>query len=180
MSKSSFHADLDELVGLFFPVRDSLARFEEVSATELPTEYRRLLYHQEHMTVAMEAFYESLVDVEVLEVKQTETHYARKSLLRRQDNQRIIQFNIMRISFDCISDDVRSEIAAQERPLGRILVRHNVLRMVRLDRLWKVAAGDELCSLFSRTPPLATFGRTAGIDLNGVPAVEVLEIVAPL
>lgn len=180
MSKSSFQPNLDEIIGLFFPAREALGQFEEVSARELPTEYQRLLYHQEHMTVAMEAFCESLVGVEVLEVKQTATHYARKSLLRREDNQSIIQFNIMRISFDCMSDDVRSEIVAQQRPLGRILVRHNVLRMVRLDRLWKVAAGDELCGLFGRTPPLETFGRTAGIDLDGVPAVEVLEIVAPL
>jgi hypothetical protein len=180
MTKSSFQPDLDELVGLFYEDRNALGQLEEVSAGQLPSEYQRLLYHQEHMTVAMEALYESLVQVEVLETRLTETHYSRKILLRRQDNDHVVQFGIMRINLGCISDDVRDEIISQKRPLGRILVRHNLLRMIRLDRLWRITPGEDLCGLFGLASPVDTFGRTAGIDLDGVPAVEVLEIVAPL
>ena len=171
--------DFESLVALFYEDGKSLGVCEETTFEDLPTNHQRLLYHQEHMTVAMEAYHESLVSVDVLESRLTDTHYARKILLRRQSDGVVVQFGIMRVNLACIDDDVRVEIESQQRPLGRILVRHNVLRMIRLDRLWRVTTGSDLLELFGHERPTETYGRTAGIDLNGVPAVEVLEIVAP-
>jgi chorismate-pyruvate lyase len=172
--------DLDALVALFYEDAKLLGGCKEAAFDDLPTDHQRLLYHQEHMTVAMEAYHESLVSVDVLATRLTDTHYARKILLRRQSDNVVVQFGIMRINLECIGDDVRAEIESQQRPLGRILVRHNALRMIRLDRLWHVTPGDDLRELFSLGDAATTYGRTAGIDLNGTPAVEVLEIVAPM
>src|SRR5262249_47678713 len=151
-----------------------LGRFTRVQADEMPDEYQRLLVHQEHMTVAVEAYHESLVSVDVLGTNVTPTHYARQILLRRQNDRVVVQYGIMRVSLACLSPDVRSEIEAQRRPLGRILVRHNVLRTIHLHALWRVEPAAELCRYFGLDQPVVTYGRTAGIELDGTPSVEVL------
>ena len=145
----------------------------------MPDVYQRLLVHEEHMTVAMEAFHESLVDVDVLETNVTSTHYARKILLRRQTDKVVVQFGIMRVNLTLLDDDVRREIQQQQRPLGRILVRHNLMRTIHLCELWNVVPGDDLQRHFAIGPTDQTYGRTAAIAMGGAPAVEVLEIVAP-
>ena len=178
--RNSSQRDLATLVGLFYESPVELGELIETPASDVPREYARLLVHEEHMTVAMEAYHESLVDVEVLQTAVTDTHYARKIVLRRQSDRAVVQFGIMRIRLAGLEDDVRRDIEGQKRPLGRILVRHNILRTIHLDRLWRVTPGKELGKLFGLAQPRVTYGRTAGIDLDGNPAVELLEIVAPL
>src|SRR2546421_10210646 len=63
----------------------------------LPEPYRGLLVHNHHMTVTVEAFYGSLVDVRVLERLHDGDTYARKILLALQSDGRIVQSGIVRI-----------------------------------------------------------------------------------
>ncbi|MCE9544147.1 MAG: hypothetical protein K8T25_01275 [Planctomycetia bacterium] len=175
----AFQNELGHLLALFFDSPERLAHLVRVAADDVPDPYRRLLVHQEHMTVAVEARHESLVSVEVLNTKVTPTHYAREILLRRQTDHAVVQYGIMRVNLSCLAPDVRQEIEEQSRPLGRILVRHNVLRTIHLHGLWRVEPGEALQRHFGLTAPAVTYGRTAGIDLGDVPAVEVLEIVTP-
>jgi hypothetical protein len=60
------------------------------------------------------------------------------------------------------------------------LIKHNVLRTVRLLSLWSVSPSTELSGYFGLSEPRDCFGRTALIYCDGVPAVELLEIVAPI
>ena len=60
-----------------------------------------------------------------------------------------------------------------------MLIQNNVLRRVPLASLWRVAAGPELAQLFDMPPRDITYGRTALIECNNEPAVELLEIVTP-
>jgi chorismate-pyruvate lyase len=64
-------------------------------------------------------------------------------------------------------------------PLGRVLIEHNVMRNVRLLSLWQIEPGAELRQLFKLPEAERCYGRTALIYCNGVPAVELLEIVTP-
>jgi hypothetical protein len=75
---------------------------------------------------------------------------------------------------------VRREVESQATPLGRILIAHNVLRVVHLTKLWKVTPGADLQRMFGISPDHITYGRTAIIDCDGKPAIELLEIVAPV
>ena len=179
VSSKSNTPDLATLVALFYSDPQALGPLTEMAADALPIVYRRQLVHEEHMTVAVEAHHEDLVDVEVVDTLVTDTHYARKILLRRRQDRKVVQFGIMRMHLGCLDDEVCQEIVSQERPLGRILVRHNVLRIIHLASLWKVQPSEELCQLFGISESQETYGRTAGIDLDGHPAVELLEIVAP-
>jgi len=172
--------ELVDLVGLFYGSMADLGEFEPVAAESMPREYRDLLDHTRHMTVAMEAFHCGTVDVQVLEVKSRGNQYARQILLSRRLDGHIVQFGIVRLDFAFLGDDVRREIESQSAPLGRILIRHNVLRVIELLGLWRVIPGPQLCRLFGVEPGKSTYGRTAIIHCNGDPAVELLEISAPV
>jgi len=171
--------ELQALVELFYDSPESLGAFREVSPEELNALGRKLLDHDEHMTVTVEAHHGCPVSVEVLETRPTHTHYARKILLRRQRDLAVVQFGLVRLNLDYLGPVVRREIENQQAPLGRILIDHEVLRKVRLLSLWQLEPGLELCKWFQLSEPVTCFGRTALIYCNGVPAVELLEVVAP-
>ena len=172
--------DLQTLLNLFYPVTGQLGQFQEVGSPELPAEYARLLDHNEHMTVTVEEFHQSLVDVHVLATQVDEGHYARKILLSRQSDGQVVQFGIVRLCFDYLNTDIQAEIKEQKTPLGRILIQHNVLRQVQLATLWKIETGEDLSALFQLPVGSEVYGRTALIFCNGEPAVELLEVVTLL
>ena len=171
--------DLATLVRLFYRTASQLGAFDRVESTDMPADYATLLAHNEHMTVTVERFHESPVDVRVLARLVTPSHYARKILLARRSDGRVVQYGIMRVNFAYLEPAVRREIEAEGTPLGRVLIDHNVLRRVRLASLWRVTAGSELARLFDMPEGAVTYGRTASIECNDEPAVELLEIVTP-
>ena len=171
---------LDVLVGLFYSSPAELGQFVETAASEMPDDYQTLLAHEHHMTVTVERFHNSPVNVRVLDTLIDSNHYARKILLTRQDDGSVVQFGIMRVNFAYLDADVRREIEGQETPLGRILIQHNVHREVHLRSLWRVEPGEDLQRLFGLHSSQTTYGRTAMIYCNDEPAIELLEIVTPI
>jgi chorismate-pyruvate lyase len=130
------------------------------------------------MTVTVEAFHKSEVDVRVLKEHREGDVYTRCSLLVRQSDGAVVQFGIMWINLKGLSDQVRAEIEAHKTPLGRVLIRHNVLRRVELQRLWRIHPGPYLREkLEIQASTECVFGRSAGIIVEGRQAVELLEIV---
>jgi len=172
--------DLTTLVRLFYDTSAKLATFDLVDAATMPAPYATLLAHDHHMTVTVEKFHGSPVDVRVLDRFATPTHYARKILLARRDDGRVVQYGIMRVNFAYLEPAVRRRIEAEDTPLGRVLIEHDVLRRVHLGSLWRVTAGPELATLFDVPAGDITYGRTASIVCNDEPAVELLEIVTPV
>ena len=171
--------ELQALVDLFYGAPEALGTFREVFRDDLTAAAQELLDHDEHMTVTVEDYHDCSVSVEVLETRTTDTHYARKILLRRERDSEVVQFGLVRLNLNYLDAPVRREIESQHAPLGRVLIEHDVLRKVRLLSLWRLEPGSELCEWFRLTTPVTCFGRTALIYCNGVPAVELLEIVTP-
>jgi len=180
MSASPPLPDLATLVALFYENPEELGVFDQVEAAEIPTPYRELLDHNAHMTVTMEDFHGGPVDVRVLATRHDGSLYSRKILLSRQYDGRVVQFGIPRLNLDVLAPEVRTEIESQRTPLGRVLIKHNVLREVELVALWRVKMGGDLARLFGQRAAETVYGRTALIHLNGEPAVELLEIAAPI
>lgn len=171
--------ELDALLALFYDGASTLAEFDELTETELPLAARQLLAHDQHMTVTVEAAHQCSVRVEVLDTHITPTHYSRKIVLRRTTDGAVVLFGLVRLALSSLDPEVRAEIESQSAPLGHILIKHNVLRTVRLLSLWRLEPGDELQRLFgSALVAGGCFGRTALIYCDGVPAVELLEVVA--
>lgn len=173
------HPDLQSLVGLFFDDAAILGQFTELPVEQLPSPFRELLGHTHHMTVTVENFHHSPVKVQVLDKQVTDAHYSRKILLRRESDDKVVQFGIVRLNKAALSDAVRQEIESESVPLGRVLIERNVLRNVKLMSTWRIEPGQELQTAFD-SPAGPCFGRTALIYTDGVPCVELLEIVSNL
>ncbi len=172
--------NLAELISLFYSDPRELGSFTRVVEAEVPQPFRKLLAHSEHMTETVEAYHRSPVDVAVLQSRRDGHYYSRKIVLSRQSDGRPVQFGIPRLDVTCLSAPVRQEIEAEQTPLGRVLINHQVMREVQLVALWKVVPGKDLQKLFQIDQPLVTYGRTALIYCDGEPAIELLEIVSPL
>lgn len=171
--------DISTLIGLFYPEAAEFGKPVKVSASMLPEIYQRLLSHEHHMTVTIEAHYDELVDVQVLESIHVANYYSRKILLTKQSDRTVVQFGIVRLNFDYLGTEVQQEIISEGTPLGRILIERNVLRRVELSELWKISAGQDLAELFGIESGTEIWGRTGWIHCNKEPAIELLEVVAP-
>jgi len=165
------------LANLFFASIDQLGQFEPIESSDLPAAYQSLLAHNDHMTVTLEAWHNSLVNIRVLAVQTEADSYARNTLLVLQSDERPVQLGIMRINLTGLPEIVRQEIEAQALPLGRIMIRHHLLRSVELCQLWKITPGPALQLHLQLEDDTPIFGRTARILVDGQPAVELLEIV---
>jgi hypothetical protein len=167
--------------GLFslFPPAELMARSDLVAPEDLPPPYDRLLVHEHHMTVTVEAYHGEPVDVEVLQEHRGREAYSRQSLLRLRASRRVVQFNLMRVHFRYCGEAVRREILAGGTPLGRVLINHNVLRHVMPTAFLRIVPTPAVAARFGLSEPRETYGRLALIVCDERPAVEVLEIVAP-
>lgn len=168
---------LDTLTELFYTSRDQLGEFLPIGEDELPPQYCALLAHHDHMTVTVEAWHNSLMELRVLQEKREGDSYARKIILARQRDGGVVQFGIMRIDLAALPEIVRLEIESQALPLGRIMIRHHLMRDVEVSRLWRVMPGPELQRHLHCPEDEPVFGRTAWILVDGHPVVELLEIV---
>src|SRR5262245_16980373 len=121
--------ELPELYRLF-AADAPLPEHELLDADELPEPYRRLLVHSHHMTVTVEEYFGSKVDVKVLDRRLDGDTYSRKILLALQSDGRIVQSGIVRIRLKFCSEPVRAAILSEKTPVGRILIEHDVLRRI--------------------------------------------------
>jgi chorismate-pyruvate lyase len=164
------------LATLFYASLDELGHFTPATVDALPADYRVLLAHHDHMTVALEAFHDSLMSVRALAEWRDDASYARCSLLSRQTDSSVVQFGIMRIWLADLPQAAQDEIAGKRAPLGRVLIRHNLLREVELITLWQIVPGPVLKQHLQLTSDTPIYGRTAQILVDERPTVQLLEI----
>jgi chorismate-pyruvate lyase len=148
-----------------------------VEPAEMPEPFRKLLVHHEHMTTTLEAYHDAKLELEVLRQEREGDAYRRMILLKRVDTRVPVEFGIVRIHLQYIGAEVRAEIMAQERPLGEILIRHNVLRRIEPRWFVKIFLNPTLAPYF----PISAsecYGRLATIHYDGRPAIELLEVVS--
>ncbi len=172
--------ELSRLTSLFSRPGALIAQAEHVPASITPEPYKRMLAHDEHMTVTMEQYHGCPVNVRVLATSQQGEAYARQIILTRSDTGAPVQFGIVRFDFQYVTPAVRQEIIAGQIPLGRVLISHNVLRHIDLGAILRITAGPELAELLDMPAGDAVYGRLATIFCNRAPAVDLLEISAPL
>ncbi len=170
---------LDHLYNLF---PDSLDRPTgvEVAAADVPEPYQSLLVHTHHMTVTVERYYNSTVDVQVLACRRSGNEYSRKILLNMHDTKKVVQFGLVRINLGVCSEGVRNEIVEGKIPLGRVLIQHDMLRRIEPVAYLKVELAAEMAKWFGVVAGTASYGRLGVIYTGKLPAVEVLEILAPI
>ena len=179
MSAARLH-ELGGLVELFFPELSDLGDCAEVDADSLPDVDRQLLAQNHHMTGAVESFQESPVQVDVLEWRKRDDLYWRKILLRRAEDAKPVLFAIVRLNFSFLNPETRRRVEQRAAPVGRILVEDEFVTKIEVRALWRIMPAEELCHQFRMSEPSVLYGRTALIYCHGEPAIELLEILAPV
>lgn len=151
-----------------------------LEAAALPEPYRTLLAHTRHMTATVEAHHGGPVDVQVLVSRRVGDVYARKIILRLRGSGRPVQFAVTRIDLAMLSPAVRDEIVAEQVPLGRVLVQHGVLRTVEPTAYYSAEATPALADWLGLRAPEPLYGRLGVLTVEGRPAIDVAEILAPV
>ena len=123
-SKHPNRPNLDSLIAIFYAQPERLGQFRSVKPEQTPIPYRDLLSHHQHMTVTVEAFHKSAVDVQVLSVAREQGKYCRQIILLRQSDRAVVQFGIVRLNLDLLEDTVREQIEEAQTPLGRVLIQN--------------------------------------------------------
>ena len=170
---------LETITAPFFPSLAELGEFRLVAVDDMPADYQTLLAHDAHMTVTVEAYHNSMVDVAVLDEHREGDYYSRTSLLICRKSRKIVQFGIMRIDLSGLPPIVREEIESRGTPLGRVLIRHNVLRHVELHRLWRIKPGPELRRrlIYQIAPPAEKpAGKASAPDDSSISAFNVAKL----
>ncbi len=177
MNELTRSAFLPQLLAPFYPHVEDLGEFHRILPAELPDDYRRLLEHDGHMTITLEEYHGCRVHLEVLRSDLVDQAYVRKIVLRRANDQRVVLFGVVRLNLDLLPPQAVVEIQDESKPLGYVLIEHDILREVERLASWRIRTRTELRDLFGHAQSETLYGRTAIIHCNGVPAIELLEIV---
>jgi chorismate-pyruvate lyase len=172
--------ELGKLTSLFPADEPLIADARHIPKSETPEPYAHMLVHDQHMTVTMEEYHRCPVEVHVIQRHLDGDLYNREIVLTRTSDGAPVQFGIVQFDFQYVTRKVREEILAEETPLGRILINHNVLRHVDLGAILAITAGPGLAKVLRMPVGGKTYGRLATIFCNHQPAVDLLEIPAPL
>ncbi|MCA9139867.1 MAG: hypothetical protein KDB00_24005 [Planctomycetales bacterium] len=183
LSKDDADVKIETLLSEFYDPASGFEPFGQcVSVVDLPSPYNELLNHHAHMTVTVESHHGDRVDVVVHRHHRHQDSlgdwYVREITLKTHSAGKVVQYGIVRLNVNSLDRDVWQQIESRETPLGRVLIEHNVLRVVQLCELWKITAGPALAALLDSEPGDTLYGRTALIYCDGEPAIELLEVVA--
>jgi chorismate-pyruvate lyase len=151
-----------------------------IPPSEVPQPYHKLLVHHHHMTVTLEEFFDSKVDVQVLQHQRSGESYSRQILLSTQSTGQVIQFGTVRINLACCSPAVREGILSESIPLGRVLIQNEVLRRIEPTAFLRISPGPKLVEWFKLDKAKTSYGRMGVIFCDDQPAIAVLEILAPI
>jgi len=152
-----------------------------VQPDEIPHPQDQLLVHHAHMTEVLQKHHGQPVNVQVQDWRLDRDLYTRKIALTPAGSDKVIEWGIAQLDFRYMSQAVRDEILARRKPLGAILIAHNVLRRVKPRWFLQFPQDGPVLRLFE--PPAASepggvaYGRIGTIYCNEEPAIELLEVV---
>ncbi len=162
-----------EMLGL-----DALGKqFAPVLPAALPDVYRRLLVHDQHMTLRLRDHFAGEVELRVLSSEKDGDYYQRRITLSAGSADRIVEVGIVRIDLGFTSDAVRAAILERRTPLGDVLIQANVLRRIEPKWYYRFSDGCRLLADFGDARPREAYGRLGTIYCDEQPAIELLEIV---
>lgn len=173
---------LDALCAGFCSHRRACLHCQAIDPSSIPSPFTKLLIHHDHMTTRLADYYGRPVELRVLDHQLIDEIYRRKILLVVAGTEQVVELGVVRIDLGATPTSVREAILERRRPLGDILIQHDVLRHIEPHWYLKVSGGcplleDVLRHAGGQRTRDATFGRIGLIYCNGEPAIELLEII---
>ena len=162
-------------VRMLFP--DYAVTLEDVTGDALPESHAAILLRSEHLTQMLQDYNSGPLELKVLDRHRHGSNYSR--VITKAGGGRILEFAFITIDLDLCPPTVAADILAEMSPVGRILIDSGVPRELRVLGFCKIelAPGNRM---FAVDRPTTTYGRYTTIALNGVPAIYVLELIAPV
>ena len=154
-----------------------ISSYTAAPAESLEEPFRTLLVHHDHMTEVLFAYHGRAVCLQVLRRTQDADTYTRFIILTAQDSGQVIETGIVRINLDLLSGPVRQEITDAKKPLGSILIEHDVLRRIEPKWYFRLESSCPMLDHFGSGVRRAC-GRVGLIHCDHQPAIELLEVVA--
>jgi chorismate-pyruvate lyase len=148
---------------------------------QVPEPYRSLLVHSRDMTPTLEAFHGTNIHIEVLRRERGQDTYFRAVALRRDDNDRPLEFGVNRIYLSHFPTEIRWMIRQEKLPLGRILQDHALPHRTRTVLFFQILSDGLINRALDLTQSEFLYGRQAILsNAQGEPLSEVVEILPPL
>lgn len=149
----------------------------EVTSERMPEPFRGLLVHDRHMTEVLGEHFGTPPSVRVVKQRIEGELYTRKIVLSAGEPRRDVELGVVRMDLRYLSPVVRREVLAGQRPLGEILIRHDVLR--RIEPRWFFSFPAHCMEIREAGVQIGqrVYGRVGTIYCNNEPAMELLEIV---
>jgi hypothetical protein len=174
---SSPREALDSLCEWFYEDRLSAEGCEPVSPSDMPQASRDLLIHHEHMTLQLQAYHRRPIELRVLHHRTDGNLYVRNVELVLAGTDHVVEFGIVRLDLDFVAKDVREAILARKRPLGDILIEHDVLRRIEPRWYFRFEQDSPIAAHFGPDHDGDVYGRLGTIYCEEQPAIELLEVV---
>lgn len=163
-------ADLDD-------IKAARLEFDLVEESALPSPYRELLAHRQHMTAMLRNHYGANVALQVMEHGFADGWYRRVIQLTLPANGTIVELGIVAMDMSKLPGDVQEAIRLRERPLGDILCASNVLREITPRWYLRFPGSANNLAPWGASFDHDIFGRVGVMHCDGYPAIELLEIV---
>lgn len=182
---TSIHEDLfDCLAPLsqFYASRD-LERLHliRLDGPDMPRPYRDLLVHQRDMTSTLSAYWNSVLQLRVLNINIDEHLLTREVVLVTNGDALPVEFGAIRIYLDRYDDAARAEIEACRDPLGAILDRHGVQYECRPNAYFQCESDATIQQVLGMDARATVYGRHNILqNPNGATLAEVVEILPPI
>ena len=132
------------------------------------------------MTLVLENHHGAPVEVHVMEehLDPLGDIYTRKIYLTPAGSRKVVEWGVVKLDFRYMEPEVKAEILAKRLPLGAVLIKHDVLRRIKVRWFIRCPAAGPLMRLFGRpSTPEDAYGRIGTIYCDEEPAIELLEIV---
>jgi chorismate-pyruvate lyase len=129
------------------------------------------------MTEVLFAYHGRAVGLHVLRRTQVADTYTRFIILTAHDSEQVIETGIVRINLGLLRAAVRQEILDAKKPLGSILIEHDVLRQIEPKWYFRLESSCPMLDHFGSGVRRA-YGRVGLIHCDHQPTIELLEVVA--
>jgi chorismate-pyruvate lyase len=161
--------------------RTQLPAFEVIPGSDIAEPYRSLLVHDRDMTPTLESYHRADIHIEVLSRERRGEEYFREVILRRDGDDRPVEFGANRIALDRLPAVVRRLVLQEYLPFGHILKAHEFEHTGHPTAYFRIASDTLINRAFGLEERRVLYGRRNTLrDMAGRPISDVVEILPPL
>ena len=164
----------------YAPTGLAVPALQELKGAEVPPPYQSLLVHSCDMTPTLARFYGQTPRLRVLGREHLNNSYKREVILWLAEDERPIEYGVIRIHLDRLPPAARWLVLQEERPLGDILQGEAIPHLSWPQAFFRLKADAHTGGALGLRRPGFLYGRR-NVLLDGARRLlaEVIEVLAP-